>query len=224
MSAVFPELSLTREAPTAIQRVQPGTMYPLVKRAFDILATLLCAQLILAVVGALVLLVRSDGGPAFYSQPRLGKDGRVFKLWKLRTMVPDAERALARYLEQNPAARVEWDRDQKLISDPRITPVGRYLRKYSLDEVPQFYKVLVGEMSLIGPRPMLPEQRDWYPGTAYYDVLPGMTGLWQISTRNHSSFAERATYDTHYASTMSFAVDLRILLVTFLVVFKGTGL
>jgi lipopolysaccharide/colanic/teichoic acid biosynthesis glycosyltransferase len=178
---------------------------------------------VLPLILILAALVSLDGTSALYLQPRLGRNGRVFRLWKLRTMVPNAEARLASYLDSDPAARAEWDSNQKLKHDPRLTTVGRHLRRYSLDELPQLWNVLVGDMSLVGPRPMLPEQRHLYPGTAYFDLRPGLTGPWQISERNSCSFAERAGYDNRYAQTVSAATDLRILMQTVSVVFRGTG-
>jgi exopolysaccharide production protein ExoY len=200
------------------------TVYPSAKRGLDVLLTLAVAPLALVLIGVLAQLIRRDGGPAFFCQPRVGKDGRVFKLWKLRTMMPNAEQRLAAYLDENPVARNEWDTTQKLRHDPRITWLGAYLRKYSLDELPQLLNVLQGDMSLVGPRPMLPEQQKHYPESAYFRMRPGLTGLWQISERNSCSFAERAMHDTRYARTMSFTMDLRILLMTPAVVLRGTGL
>ena len=200
------------------------TIYPAVKRGFDLVVTLLMAPFVLFLVGVLAQLIRRDGGSAFFRQPRVGKDGRILNLWKLRTMVPDAEQRLAAHLEENPVARIEWDTTQKLRHDPRITTLGAYLRKYSIDELPQLLNVLLGDMSLVGPRPMMPEQQRYYPETAYYDMRPGLTGLWQISERNTCSFADRALHDTRYARTMSFATDLWILLRTPTVVLRGTGL
>ncbi|PWK76860.1 sugar transferase [Aminobacter sp. AP02] len=194
------------------------------KRAFDVAATLLLAPIALVIVGLIAAAIRLSGGTAFYGQPRLGKDGKVFTLWKLRSMVPNADKRLEEHLRSDPTARVEWDRTQKLRSDPRITPIGWYLRKYSLDELPQLWNVFVGDMSLVGPRPMFPEQRQRYPGTAYFDMRPGITGLWQISERNGCSFAERALHDTKYASVMSFRADIWILVMTVAVVIRGTGL
>ncbi|MCA1406690.1 sugar transferase [Ensifer sp. IC3342] len=203
--------------------IGPRRSYLTTKRAFDIVFTLMVAPFALAIVGILVLLIRLDGEKAFFRQPRLGKDGRVFHLWKLRTMVPDAEQRLQEYLDANPLARLEWDRTQKLQNDPRVTTLGKYLRKYSIDELPQLLNVLLGDMSLVGPRPMLPEQRSHYPGTAYFTLRPGITGLWQISERNMSSFAQRAIYDTRYAGIISFGTDLSILSRTIFVVLRGTG-
>jgi len=190
---------------------------------FDFVVALALLPFAALLVGILAFLVRLDGGPAFYRQARVGKDGRNFTLWKLRTMVPEAEKRLQEYLRENMAARIEWDRTQKLREDPRITAVGKYLRKYSLDELPQLLNVLLGHMSLVGPRPMCPDQRSEYPGVAYYDMRPGITGLWQVSERNSCSFAERAMYDTRYAGIMSFGTDLRILVMTAMVVLRGTG-
>ncbi|MBW9065793.1 sugar transferase [Rhizobium herbae] len=206
------------------QAIKPRFLYFGAKRAFDVVVTLLAAPFALAIVGICVVLIRSDGGKAFYRQPRIGKGGRVFNLWKLRTMAPDAEQRLQTYLAADPVAKAEWETMQKLRNDPRITRLGKCLRKYSVDEIPQLYNVLVGDMSLVGPRPMLPEQRQHYPGTAYFDMRPGLTGLWQISERNGCTFTERALHDTRYSGIMSFSTDLWILMRTPAVVLKGTGL
>lgn len=206
------------------QEIKPRFLYFTAKRAFDVVVTLLAAPFALAIVGICVVLIRSDGGKAFYRQPRVGKGGRLFNLWKLRTMAPDAEQRLQTYLAADPVAKAEWETMQKLRNDPRITRLGKCLRKYSIDEIPQLYNVLVGDMSLVGPRPMLPEQRQHYPGTAYFDMRPGLTGLWQISERNGCTFTERALHDTRYSGIMSFSTDLWILMRTPAVVLKGTGL
>jgi lipopolysaccharide/colanic/teichoic acid biosynthesis glycosyltransferase len=194
------------------------------KRCFDVAATVAVAPVALGLVGAMALLVKLDGGKAFYAQPRVGRNGKAFKLWKLRTMVPDAEAKLEQYLKDNPAARIEWDLNQKLRQDPRITRVGQFLRKYSLDELPQLFNVFLGQMSLVGPRPMCLDQRSQYPGTAYFELRPGLTGLWQVSDRNNCTFTERALHDTRYARIMSFGTDMQIIFQTVGVVFRGTGL
>ena len=193
------------------------------KRAFDIVAVLLAAPFVLPLVLVLGLMIRRDGGPAFYRQDRVGRGGRVFRLWKLRSMVLDADRELAAYLAGNPAARAEWDEHQKLRHDPRITPLGRLIRKASLDELPQLWNVLIGDMSLVGPRPMMPEQQPLYRGRAYYALRPGVTGFWQIGDRNHSSFASRAAFDAQYEQRLSFTTDILVLLATVWVVLRGTG-
>lgn len=193
------------------------------KRLLDLLLVLLVGPFFLPIIAVLAILVRLDGGPAFYLQPRVGRGGNTFMLWKLRTMVPNAEAALEGYIAGNAAARSEWNATQKLRHDPRLTAIGPYLRRYSLDELPQLWNVLIGDMSLVGPRPMLTSQRPLYPGTAYYDLRPGLTGLWQISERNNCTFAERATYDSRYATSLTIFTDMGILLRTVGVVFRGTG-
>lgn len=193
------------------------------KRAFDIVFTLMVAPLVIVLVAGIALVLKARGISPFFSQPRVGLDGQVFQLRKLRTMVPDAEAALAAHLAADPAARAEWDATQKLKNDPRITPCGAFCRKTSLDELPQFWNVLRGEMSLIGPRPMMPDQRALYPGTDYYALRPGITGPWQVSDRNHSTFADRARFDAEYNRVLSFRGDLVIMLRTIAVVFRATG-
>ena len=140
---------------------------------------------------------------------------------KIRTMEPGAEAALARHLAADPAARREWDATQKLRPDPRITPLGRVLRKTSLDELPQLWNVLAGDMSLVGPRPMMPAQRALYPGRAAFALRPGLTGPWQVSARNDTGFAARAGFDADYLAGLSLGRDLAILWRTLAVVLRG---
>jgi lipopolysaccharide/colanic/teichoic acid biosynthesis glycosyltransferase len=201
----------------------PADIYPAIKRGFDIIVGVCVGLAILPLMLLLVAIVRGDGGPALYAQPRLGRDGRVFTLWKIRTMVCNADQALADYLATHSEARQEWDRTQKLRLDPRVTPIGRILRKYSLDELPQVWNVLAGDMSLVGPRPMFPEQRVLYPGTPYCNLRPGITGLWQVSERNACAFADRAKFDRMYSEAFSLRTDLVIMLRTVSVVLRGTG-
>jgi lipopolysaccharide/colanic/teichoic acid biosynthesis glycosyltransferase len=204
--------------PTPISAYRAG-----LKRVFDVCAILVASPFVIPVVALLALCVALGGSNPFYTQRRVGLGGHVYTMWKFRSMVPDADAALARHLQSNPAARAEWDRTQKLKNDPRITRFGRILRKTSLDELPQLLNVLRGEMSLVGPRPMLPEQQGMYPGTAYYKLLPGITGPWQVSARNETAFAERAAYDTGYHNSCSFTGDLKTLLATISVVTRATG-
>lgn len=193
------------------------------KRVFDVLCVLLALPFIAPLIAIMVLMVWTDGGPAFYRQDRVGRNGRVYQIWKMRTMVPKADKMLKQHLASNAVAADEWALTQKLKDDPRITRVGRMLRKSSLDELPQLWNVLIGEMSLVGPRPMLPEQVALYPGRAYYSQRPGITGEWQVSERNETSFAARAMFDKKYVANISFANDVKILLATVRVVLKGTG-
>ncbi len=193
------------------------------KRALEITLILIAALPILMVLLPLAVAVALDGGSPFYSQMRVGRHGRLYRMWKLRSMVPGAEAMLEAHLAENPRARAEWDATQKLRNDPRVTRVGRLLRKTSLDELPQLWNVLRGEMSLVGPRPMLNEQRILYPGRDYYGLKPGITGLWQVSSRNESEFAERARFDTQYNRELSLRTDLRVIAATVGVVCRGTG-
>ena len=200
-----------------------GLYRNLFKRAFDVMAVSLALPVVAPVILGLALLVRKDGGPAFYTQLRVGKDGRHFRMWKLRSMVADADARMNTYLDGNPDARREWDRTQKLRRDPRVTAFGNFLRRSSLDELPQLWNVLTGDMSLVGPRPMMLNQQALYPGEAYYALRPGITGHWQTSGRNATAFEARAEYDTAYDVDLSLAADLRILGRTVGVVLRGTG-
>ena len=193
------------------------------KPLFDAGFVLATAVFIAPVIIVMALLVSLDGNTPFYHQKRVGKHGRIFKMWKLRTMVPDADELLEKYLESNPEARAEWNATQKLKQDPRITRMGSILRKTSLDELPQVWNVLRGEMSLVGPRPMMCSQQELYPGSAYYNLRPGITGNWQVSDRNESEFKSRAEFDAIYDKDVSFGLDMWIIACTVFVVMRGTG-
>lgn len=195
------------------------------KRVLDVSLVVLAAPFVFPVLALLALLIRlDDGGPAFFGQNRLGRGGREFRCWKLRTMNPNAEQMLVTHLQEDPAARDEWDVYQKLSMDPRITRMGGWLRATSLDELPQLWNVLCGDMSLVGPRPMLPEQQVLYLGLAYFRLRPGLTGPWQISARNDSAFVRRASWDRYYNSHLSLGFDVLILLGTVRVVLGRKGI
>lgn len=193
------------------------------KRLLDVSLVLAAAPIVLPMVAALACGVARDGGKPFYVQDRLGRNGRSFRMWKLRSMVTEADQRLDDYLAAHPAARAEWDLTQKLKDDPRITPFGTFLRRSSLDELPQLWNVLKGDMSLVGPRPMMVNQREMYPGTAYFVLRPGVTGYWQTAGRNRTTFEARAEYDAAYEADLTMVTDLRILTRTVGVVLKGTG-
>ncbi|MEO9518181.1 MAG: sugar transferase [Paracoccaceae bacterium] len=193
------------------------------KRLFDVTLVLLSAPLVLPVVAIMALLVALDGRSPFYSQMRVGRKGRMFRMWKMRTMVHNADVLLEAYLASNPEARREWDSTQKLKTDPRITRIGSLLRKTSLDELPQLWNVLNGTMSLVGPRPMMTDQQRYYHGQSYYRMRPGITGLWQVSDRNHCDFVQRVDYDDLYDQTLSFKRDMQVLCQTVGVVVRATG-
>lgn len=195
------------------------------KRVLDVCLTLLAMPVVAPLIGLLWLAVRADGGAGFYRQKRVTLGGREFTCLKLRSMVPDAESRLARHLEENPEAQAEYARMAKLSNDPRITPLGRVLRKSSLDELPQFWNVLRGEMSLVGPRPALVEEwrRFGADQAGQSKLRAGLTGLWQVSGRNTVGLAERFALDREYQAKMSLWLDFRILLRTPLVVLRMTG-
>lgn len=214
-----------------IDRVAPARMSPRVgfyrnyfKRFLDVALVLISLPVVLPVIAILcaVIFLR-DGANPIYRQARVGKDGAIFNLWKLRTMVPDADDRLRHHLASDADAKRQWDEKQKLIDDPRITRFGQILRKSSMDELPQLFNVLFGDMSLVGPRPMMPEQRSLYPGAAYTALRPGLTGYWQISDRNACSFAQRAKFDTRYHDDVSLPTDVTVLAKTVGVVLRGTG-
>ena len=193
------------------------------KRALDTFLILLVSPVIFVLMLAITVLLLLEGGSAFYTQKRLGRDWREFTIFKFKTMCPDADLVLQRHLENDPEARAEWDATQKLMNDPRITRVGKFLRKTSLDEIPQFLNVLAGSMSLVGPRPMLSEQKRLYSGQGYASMRPGMTGLWQISARTGSTFDARSVHDDRYNRNVSLGVDLIIMIKTFSAVANCTG-
>lgn len=175
---------------------------------------------------AITLLVWQAGGaPVFFGHYRVGRDGRLFRCLKFRTMRVDAEQALARLLATDAAARAEWLRDQKLANDPRITPIGRILRKTSLDELPQLINVARGEMCFVGPRPVTPAELMRYGAVRwhYVSVTPGITGLWQVSGRNQTTYEQRVALDKHYVETRTLWGDIAILARTVRVVLTGHG-
>lgn len=173
---------------------------------------------------ALCVLV-SMGRPVHYWQPRLGSEGASFRFFKFRSMVRNSDDVLDEFLSTNDMARTEWDTFQKLEKDPRITPLGQLIRRASLDELPQFWNVLIGDMSLVGPRPCMERQRSLYGDkwSSYCAVRPGITGLWQVSGRNRLSFAQRVELDVQYVNNWSIWLDIKILLKTVKAVVTGEG-
>lgn len=169
--------------------------------------------------------VKKDGGPAFYHQMRIGRNGKKFKCWKFRSMIVNADKVLEDYLASNPEAREEYARDFKLKNDPRITKVGHLLRKSSLDEIPQLYNVLKGEMSLVGPRPIVDAEVPYYADKYdhYLSVRPGITGLWQVSGRNDITYDERVSLDVWYVDNWNVWNDIVIILKTIYVVLARKG-
>ena len=203
----------------------PAFLAGTAKRLVDIAPALFLAPILLPSIATLWCLARLDGGPGFYGHVRVGRGGRIFKCWKVRSMVPDAEVRLVDHLAADLEAAAEWARDQKLTSDPRITRFGHFIRMMSLDELPQIWNVLKGEMSLVGPRPVTAAELGRYGpnADAYLDLRPGITGLWQVSGRNKTTYEERVALDIHYRRSASLVLDAQILARTALAVVKGTG-
>jgi undecaprenyl-phosphate galactose phosphotransferase len=195
------------------------------KRAFDLIAGSLLCLFVAPLFALITWQVARGGRPVFYRHQRIGKGGRPFTCFKFRTMVPDAERVLAKHLAAHPEARREWQQDHKLKDDPRITPFGAWLRRTSLDELPQVWNVLIGEMSLVGPRPVIEQELARYGDNIVYYVesTPGLTGLWQISGRNDLDYRRRVHLDCWYVKNWSLWYDLVILLKTPRAVLRGNG-
>lgn len=202
----------------------PGSR--LTKRTLDLVFVAGGGLLVLPLVAVIAALIKlTSPGPVFYGQRRYGQGGGPFVAWKFRSMVANASQVLEEYLASNPKLREEWSQSQKLRVDPRITAVGRLLRRTSLDELPQLWNVLVGEMSLVGPRPIVADEIPRYGGdfALYKKVTPGLTGMWQVSGRNLLSYEERIGYDLYYVRNWSIWLDLHILARTVKTVLKGDG-
>lgn len=194
------------------------------KRLLDITFVLATLPFTLPVILVCAFALWVEGGKPFYTQPRLGRGNKSFPMIKLRTMVQNADVVLEKHLAANAEMRLEWNEMQKLRHDPRVTHLGRLLRTTSLDELPQLFNILRGDMSLVGPRPMMPNQLGLY-GNAddYFKLLPGITGLWQVSSRNNNRFSHRRKVDTEYNEKLSLLSDLKIIGKTFGVVLRRTG-
>jgi Undecaprenyl-phosphate galactose phosphotransferase WbaP len=201
-------------------------MPQLVKRFFDMLVSATAALLLFPIFVLVYLAVKlTSSGPAFYTQTRIGRNEEPFRLLKFRSMVVDADKVLRRHLQEDEALHEEWQRDQKLKRDPRITGIGRFLRKTSLDELPQLWNVLCGEMSLVGPRPIVASEIEKYGKIyrQYKRVTPGVTGLWQVSGRNNTTYEMRTRLDDYYVQNWSLSLDIYILLRTLKTIFLSEG-
>ena len=211
------DVAFASQAVTLTHRPQVAPAYRIRQRALDLSMAIPLLILLAPILGLIALAVWiNDGGPAFYGQMRIGRYGRSFRCWKFRSMVTDSDAVLAAVLAISPEARAEWARDHKLKADPRITWVGRLLRSSSLDELPQLWNVLRGEMSLVGPRPIVVAEVGRY-GARFHDYCtcrPGITGLWQVSGRNDTSYRRRVAIDAVYARRASLGLDIAILIRT----------
>jgi exopolysaccharide production protein ExoY len=195
-------------------------------RTFDVavsLALLLFLAPLMIVVAALIII--TNPGPVIFGHKRLGRDGRTFHCLKFRSMVTDSQERLAQLLASDAGARLEWERDHKLKNDPRITPIGAFLRKSSLDELPQLFNVLRGDMSLVGPRPIVVDEVRRYGRyfNHYAQVRPGITGLWQVSGRNNTTYRRRVAMDVTYSRSQSLPLNIKILFMTVPSVLRAKG-
>lgn len=195
------------------------------KRLFDVLFALILLPLLAPIIVLLWCAVRLDGGPGFYGHWRIGYGGQRFQCWKLRSMYVDADLSLANLLAADPEAAVEWAEKRKLTADPRVTSLGRWLRRLSLDELPQVWNVLRGEMSFVGPRPVTEEELSYYAGRVgtYLDHRPGITGFWQVNGRDAGCFQARVAMDHCYAQRLTFGLDLSLIILTVLNLFSPNG-
>jgi len=215
--------------PLSVLIARPQERHPvggISKRLLDAILSFFALLALLPVMLGIALLIRSNGqGPVFFGHNRIGHGGRSYRCWKFRTMVPDSAAVLVRHLAHNPLAREEWEATAKLRDDPRVTPLGSVLRRTSLDELPQLFNVLVGEMSLVGPRPVVAAELVRYGEAAadYLSARPGLTGLWQISGRSDTGYAQRVALDSAYVRGWSLPEDIRIMLRTVPVVLKTGG-
>ena len=197
-----------------------------IKRMIDICLVLIALPVLIILFIFLALLIRIDTpGPIFYSQKRIGKDGKEFTILKFRTMVANAEQALKEHLHNQTTLRTEWKNNQKIKNDPRVTVIGKILRRFSLDELPQFINIFLGEMSLVGPRPIVQEEISFYGDNfhLYTKVKPGLTGLWQVSGRNDLTYDNRINLDEYYVRNWSIWMDIYILAKTVSAVLTGRG-
>jgi Undecaprenyl-phosphate galactose phosphotransferase WbaP len=197
-----------------------------IKRVMDVFLVLFGGLIAVPFMSLIALLIKIDSrGRIFYSQSRVGHYGKPIRVWKFRTMVENADQILYDYLKENPGLQAEWDKTHKLKGDPRITRVGNILRKLSLDELPQIWNILRGDMSLVGPRPIVTDEIHHYREKfeLYKYVLPGMTGLWQVSGRNNTTYEQRVNMDSYYVQNWSIWLDIYILIKTVWVVISRDG-
>ena len=209
-TALVPISSMSNNRSKIILKIEE-----IIKRAIDIIGSIIGIILLIPITIAIYLanLISKDKGPIFYTQERYGKDGKIFKMYKYRSMVVGADEKLEKYLAENEEARKEYQKYKKLKDDPRVTKVGDFIRKTSIDEFPQFINVLKGEMTLVGPRPYLPKEREDINGFFNYitSVKPGVTGFWQVNGRSDVTFVNRLEMDMNYYYNHTLKLDIKII-------------
>lgn len=221
-------MNISNDALKINSNIKEGSkMYKFIKRAIDIICSMIGLIILLPLTILLWIanLFVKDSGTIFYVQERIGKNGKLFKLYKYRSMVVNADEKLNKYLAENEEAKEEYEKYKKLKNDPRITFIGKIIRKTSIDEFPQFINIFRGEMSLVGPRPYLPREiKDM--GENYDEIIkvkPGLTGLWQVNGRSDTTFEERMVIDKEYIEKRSLILDIKIMIRTFMKVFVKEG-
>jgi exopolysaccharide production protein ExoY len=221
----FPETARTGVVRGAGLPWAPAGAAAVIKRFVDVIGAIVLGVVFMPLIMVIVFMLRKGGGPVIYVHRRVGRGGRMFPCLKFRTMVPNADQRLRDLLERNPELQAEWVRDHKLRHDPRVTRLGRFLRRTSLDELPQLVNVLRGEMSLVGPRPVVREELLRYGKSVgtYLAARPGITGLWQVTGRNDTDYRRRVVLDTYYVRNQNLFLDLYILAKTTGVVLGGNG-
>lgn len=222
---LFPDSAARSLTHTTAPAYAPTGAAALVKRVLDVVGAIILGLVFAPLIVVIVFLLRRGGGAVIYRHRRVGRGGQMFSCLKFRTMVPNADQVLRELLEDNPELQAEWVRDHKLRHDPRVTGIGRFLRRTSLDELPQLLNVLRGEMSLVGPRPVVREELLRYGRSVgtYLAAKPGITGLWQVTGRNDTDYRRRVVLDTYYVRNQTLLLDLYILLKTTAVVLGGNG-
>lgn len=227
-SVVTTEAIVEPKKEETIEMKNKKIVYRFIKRIIDIIGGLVGIVLLIPITIVLYLISifsKENKGPIFYEQLRVGKNGKYFRIYKFRTMIIGADKILKKYLEENEEARIEFEKNQKLEYDPRITKLGKILRKTSLDEFPQFINVLKGDMSLIGPRPLVEGELDAHNGNhkLYESVKPGITGYWGVNGRSNTTYEERLKLEYYYAKNFSFWLDTKIFFKTIISIVKREG-
>lgn len=227
-SVVRTEVVIEQKKEETIEMENRKIVYRFIKRIIDIIGGLVGIVLLIPITIVLYLISifsKENKGPIFYEQLRVGKNGKYFRIYKFRTMIIGADKILKKYLEENEEARIEFEKNQKLEYDPRITKLGKILRKTSLDEFPQFINVLKGDMSLIGPRPLVEGELDAHNGNhkLYESVKPGITGYWGVNGRSNTTYEERLKLEYYYAKNFSFWLDTKIFFKTIISIVKREG-
>ena len=226
--AILQETTINNISIMKKEKTNKKVLYNFTKRIIDIIGSII-GILILIPTTLIIYLARKvlkeDKGPLFYEQLRYGKNGKVFRLYKFRSMCIGADKKLKEYLENNDEAREEFEKTHKLQNDPRITKIGNFLRKSSLDELPQMINILKGDMSFVGPRPVVEKEVEEYGANKdkFLSVRPGLTGYWQVNGRSNTTYEERMEMELYYVENCSLWLDIKIFFKTFITVFKKEG-